>query len=83
MSEEEQNKTVISILSNIKKWFSKKKKIARIRVVTPKQSFWVSNPKKIKFWKGIALSQAGALIKDPGKTPGVKITKVVYEDGES
>ena len=77
--EEKENKAVTTILSNIKKWFGGKKEIVRIRVVTPKQSFWVSNPKKIKFWKSLAVSQAGALIKKPDSIPGVKITKVIYK----
>ncbi len=75
----EENKAVTSILSNIKKWFSKKNQIVRIRVVTPKQIFWVSNPKKMKFWKGLAQGQASALMSKVGQRPGVYISKVVYK----
>ena len=78
--EQPKNPVVTSILSNLKNWFGKKKEISHIRVNTPKQSFWVSDPKKIKFWRGLAVAQAGALIQKPDELPGVRISKVIYKE---
>jgi hypothetical protein len=75
------NTKIKDMLKNIKKMFSTKKEIEKIRVCTPKQSFWVRNPEKIKFWRSLSESQSNVLLglKDNTYLPGVRITKVVYK----
>lgn len=75
------NTKIKEMLSNIKKMFSNKKEIDRIRVNNQKQVFWVRNKKKIKFWKSLAERQSNVLLglKDNVNLPGVRITKVVYK----
>ncbi len=68
-----------SFLARLKDLFGIGKEIRRIRVISGTQVFWVKNPKKIKFWKGLAESQGGYSLKS-GKalTKAIQITKVEY-----
>ncbi len=78
--ESEENKTIRNWLSNITSWFGKKKEIERIRVVTSKQTFWVSNPKKMKWWKGFVERQSASMLMNKNNTAlPARITKVVYK----
>lgn len=85
--EEEKNlsntqKKINNMLSSIHSWFGKKKDILRIRVTNGKQTFWVSNKKKMKFWKGLAYHQGTILfkLKDNTSLPTVRILKVIYKE---
>jgi hypothetical protein len=75
-----ENPKIKNLLNKLKSWFTSNKEIARIRVVTSKQAFWVSNPKKIKFWKGFCEKQSAALLmsSDDVALPA-RITKVIYK----
>ena len=80
----ENQKVAQKLLNKLKQWFRKReKKIKRIRVVTSKDSFWVSNPKKIKFWKTLAEKQATSTLRssEGDNLPSIRITKVIHKGG--
>ncbi|KKK41924.1 hypothetical protein LCGC14_2432440 [marine sediment metagenome] len=79
-AEEKVKKKAKSFLTRIKSLFAAKRKIIRIRVISGTQAFWVKNPKKIKFWKGLAESQGGfSLRSGRDLTKPVQITMVEYK----
>ena len=80
IEEEKENPKIKSFLENLGRMFGKKKEIERVRVVTTKQSFWVSNPEKIKFWKNLSETQSRVLLFKPDAIrPSISITKVIYK----
>lgn len=80
MDEKKENTSIKKFLDNITTFFGKKKKIDRIYVTSATRSFWVSNPKKIKFWKDLAETQGKTLLfKNDAIRPTVTITKVIYK----
>ncbi len=78
LTETERN-LVQSFLNKLKSMFGAKKEIKRIRVISGTQVFWVKNPKKIKFWKDLAINQQGFSLKNNVRlTTAIRITKVEY-----
>ena len=66
------------ILERIKILFSKKdKNVTAIRIKKGSQTFWVRDPKKIKFWKTMAENSAG-LSFGQDKNPEVKLVGIKY-----
>jgi hypothetical protein len=77
--EEENKEKALSLLNRLKSFFGfTKKEILAIKVRKGSEVFWCTNPKKIKFWRSVAQTQA--LYSFNRATPCVvEITKVIYK----
>jgi hypothetical protein len=84
MAEEKQltdnQKKAKSLLDRLKSMFSKpQKEIDRIRVIAGTQKFWCSNPKKIRYWRGLAHKQATFSLNNDTSINAIRITQVKYK----
>lgn len=68
------------ILDRLRSFFSPDavKKIDRVRVKTQMQTFWVKDPKKIKYWRSLAETAARASMSSGRSMPSIMVTKIVY-----